>query len=111
VRLNPRNIERIVEFGAGWMPLLDSEDELWEGLSQLRAAFAAAGRDPSELGLRATPQAVSDDDGRIDLPGTLACLPELRERGATVASFALPVYARSREQIRPFLEALGRAER
>jgi len=111
VRLNPRNVERIVEFGAGWMPLLDSEDELWAGHAQLQAAFEAAGRDPEDLGLRASPAAVTDAEGRVDLPRTLACLPELRERGATVASFALPVYARSREQIRPFLEALGRAER
>ena len=109
LRLSERNVARIVEFGAGWMPLLDSEKELWDGAARLREAFRAAGRDPASLGVRATPL-VLDKDRRPDLERSLAELPRLAEQGATVASFALAAFARSREEIRPVLEAIARVE-
>ncbi len=108
VRLSERNVARVVELGAGWMPLLRSEQELFEGAKVLREAFAAAGRDPATLGIRAPVPLATDSSGRPDLERTLGELPRLREAGATVASFALAAHARSRDEIAPFLERLGR---
>ncbi len=111
LRLTARNVARIVELGSGWMPLLPSHDELFDGLARLRSAFAEAGRDPASLGVRVPVDTVRAADGGPDLDATLAGLPALRERGATLAAFALPQFVREREHIRPFLERLGRAER
>ncbi len=106
LRLGDRNVARIVELGAGWMPLLDSEKELFEGAERLRQAFREAGRDPASLGVRASPMVL--DGGRPDLERSLAELPRLEEAGVTVASFALAAFARGPDQIAPFLERLGR---
>lgn len=97
-----RNIARIVELGAGWMPLGLEPDELAAQIARLRRAFAEAGRHPDELGVHAHPP------GR-DLESCLEALPALREMGVGVASFALARFARGPEEVRPFLERLGRA--
>lgn len=103
-----RTAARIAELGVGWMPLA-AGDALARGIARLREAFAAAGRDPAELGVRATVPTVAGPDGRADLERTLSGLPELAEQGVSVAAFALARFARRREEVRPFLERLGRA--
>jgi probable F420-dependent oxidoreductase len=111
LRLNPKNVARIVEFGAGWMPLLDRDEELWSGVEQLRRAFREAGRDPDSLGVRVTPELARDATGRIDLDRTLDALPKLEEAGGSVASFALAACVRSRDEIPGFLQRVGRGAR
>jgi probable F420-dependent oxidoreductase len=101
----PRNVARVVEFGSGWMPLGDASG-LRRGIARLREAFRAAGRDPASLGVRAN---VPVARGDTDLDAALARLPELHESGVTVAAFALARFARRLEDVRPFLERLGRA--
>ena len=108
LRLNPRNVARIVEFGAGWMPLLNREEELWSGVERLRSAFREAGRDPDALGVRVSPEIARDASGRVDLEKTLDALPKLEAAGASVASFALAACVRRRDEIPAFLERLGR---
>ena len=109
VRLSEQNVARIAELGAGWMPMLDNEKDLWDGAARLREAFRSAGRNPGELGVRAT-ALVMNEKGRPDLERSIADVPRLAEQGATVASFALAAFARSREQIRPVLEAIARVQ-
>ncbi len=104
----PRNAARVAELGVGWMPLGDA-DALRAGIARLRQAFAAAGRDPARLGVRAQAPLARAADGRIDLDATLARLPALRESGVTVAAFALARFAREPAEVRPFLERLGQA--
>lgn len=103
-----RNVARIVELGSGWMPL-GGDEELRHGIARLREAFAAAGRDPAALGVRANAPVVQGAAGCADLDATLSRLPELGERGVTVAAFALARFARQPDEVRPFLERLGRA--
>jgi probable F420-dependent oxidoreductase len=103
-----RNVARIVELGSGWMPL-GSDEERAHGIARLREALAAAGRDPDSLGVRANAPAVTGPDGRPDLERSLAELPALAERGVSVAAFALARFARGPDELRPFLERLGRA--
>jgi probable F420-dependent oxidoreductase len=108
--LGPRNVARIVELGAGWMPMDSSPDAIRAGVARLREAFANAGRDFSGFGVRAhAPVALAGERRRPDLERTLEGLPALAEAGATVASFALGAFAASRAEIRPFLERLAKA--
>lgn len=106
--LGPRNLARVVEYSAGWMPVAPSLVELREGGARLRAALAAAGRDPDSVGIRGAVAPVRGSAGGVDLERSLEALEDLREAGASVAAFALAAFARSRDEIRPFLERLGR---
>ncbi len=106
----PRNAARIAELGVGWIPIGSAlAPEVDRGIGALRDAFAAAGRPPSALRVRAAVPTVYREEGRIDLDATLDGLPALGERGITLGSFALGLYARRTEQVRPFLERVGRA--
>jgi len=107
VGLTRRNLERIVELGSGWMPMDSSADFIRQGVERLRTAFAAAGRPFEGFGIRAHAPLETDARGRPDLDATLARLPELEAAGATLVSFSLPHWVRSRDEIPPFLERLG----
>jgi probable F420-dependent oxidoreductase len=112
VGLSERNIARIVELGAGWMPVGAQQDELVAGAEKLRAACTAAGRDPATLGVRGTVAPLRGADKQPDLERSLAAaLPGLREAGANVVSLALAAFAYRPEDVRPFLERVGKLER
>ncbi len=106
---SPRNARRIAELGVGWMPMPLPSDELAAGAERIRAAFAAAGRDPDELQVRANARPVTDADGRPDLEATLEGLPELARAGASSVSFPLGYFARGFDDVAPLLERLGKA--
>ena len=93
-----RNVARIAELGAGWLPIGSDLAEIARGVRSLREAFAKAGRDPAALGVRANAP-------------SLDALPALRAAGVTIAAFALARFARSRDELRPFLERVGALER
>jgi probable F420-dependent oxidoreductase len=103
-----RNLARIAELGDGWMPIGSDLAALGAGVRALREAFAARGRDPGSLGVRANAPVATDARGRPDLERTLAELPALARAGATVAAFPLARFARELAEVRPFLEHLGR---
>ena len=106
VALSESNLERIVELGSGWLPMTSDLEELAAGARRLGAAFAAAGRNPDEIGIRANAPVISGSGGRPDVAATLAALPALAEAGVTIAGFALARFATSRDEVRPFLEQL-----
>ncbi len=108
VRLDERNVSRIVEYGVGWMPLGLSLEELERGTQWLRRAYERAGRDPDSIGVRSMVPVALDARGRVDLERTLEAVPALRQAGVTVAAFALGRFVNTRDEIRPFLERLGR---
>lgn len=109
--LGPRTVERIVELEAGWSPIVTSPNELVDGVQLLRAARSEAGLSPESLEVRAAAPSVPGSDGRPDLDATLSGLSSLAEIGVTVASFALAAFASQPEEVRPFLERLGKAAR
>lgn len=111
VALGPRNVERVAELAAGWMPMDSSPAAIRDGLARLRPAFERAGRTLAGFGVRAHAPFVRGADKRPDLDAALAALPELADAGTTVASFALALYAGARDEVRPFLERLARAAR
>ena len=107
-RASERNAARIAEFGVGWMPGEGGfSREVEDGVRTLRTALEAAGRDPRELRVRAGVKRVRAKSGEVDLDAVLAQLPELAERGITLAAFGLRGFVRSTDEIRPFLERLG----
>jgi len=99
----PRNAARLAELADGWMAMETDPAALAPAVERLRAAFAAAGRDPARLEVRATARAVRGADGAPDLGRTLEGLDPLAEAGVTSTSFPLAQYARRREDVGPFL--------
>ena len=106
--LTDGNLRRLVEFGAGWMPMDSRPDVLEQGKARLDRALQEAGRDPSTIGMRGQVNPVRENRV-VDLDRTLEQLDSLRAAGATVASFALGAFVRSRDEIGPFLTRIGRA--
>jgi probable F420-dependent oxidoreductase len=104
-----RNLARIAELGDGWMPIDSDLAALGAVVRALREAFAARGRDPGSLGVRANAPVATDARGRPDLERTLAELPALARAGATLAAFPLARFAREPAEVRPFLERLGQS--
>ncbi len=111
LRATPRNAARIAELGQGWMPIGSDPAALAADVTTLREAFAEAGRDPAELGVRAAPAVRLGSGGRPDLEATLAGLPALAESGATVAAVALAAFAGRPEELPGFFSRLARASR
>src|SRR5262245_13979784 len=53
VALGQRNLERVAELGAGWMPMDSRPEAIRTGLARLREALARAGRSAAGFGVRA----------------------------------------------------------
>jgi probable F420-dependent oxidoreductase len=107
VALGPKNLARIAELGAGWMPMDSRPEALREGIAKLRAAFRAAGRSFAGFGVRAHAAYVRRADKSLDLDATLASIPALVEAGATSISLALAQIVRERGEIPRALERIG----
>lgn len=107
VKLTRKNLARIAELGAGWMPMDSRPENLRLGIAKLRAAFDEAGRCFDGFRVRAHPEVVLRADKSVDLEATLAGSSALAELGVTDLSFGLPRFARSRDEIPSFFERLG----
>jgi probable F420-dependent oxidoreductase len=107
VALGPKNLARIAELGAGWMPMDSRPEALREGLAKIRAAFAASGRPFAGFGVRAHAPYVRRADKSLDLEATLGGIPGLVEAGATSISLALAQIARERSEIPKLFERIG----
>jgi probable F420-dependent oxidoreductase len=102
-------VRRVTELGDGWLPLAIPLDEVTATVARMQDAFAAAGRDPSTLGVRHGLAVATRDDGTVDLDATLAPVEDLAARGITTVSVALGRFLRSRDDVESFLRALGDA--
>lgn len=103
----PRNVARIVELGAGWVPVGTDVEALRSGVRALRDAFTAAGRAPASLGVRANVPIALGEGGRVDLDRTLAeGIPQLRESGATIAALPIAAFARDARTLDALLARL-----
>jgi hypothetical protein len=93
--LAPRNVERIVRWGSGWIPIMGAGlDEVATGVAQLRAALAAAGRADDDLIVPVPLPVVRDVDGHPDLDATIDGAAALAEAGATVVNLPLQAFCR-----------------
>jgi probable F420-dependent oxidoreductase len=99
VGLGPRNLARIAELGAGWMPMDSRPAALRDGIAKLRIAFGEAGRSFEGFGVRAHVAYARRADKSLDLDATLGSIPDLCEAGATSISLALAQLVRNRDEI------------
>lgn len=107
VKPTERQARRIAELGAGWVPISTSADYVRDGVARIRDAFAAAGRDPQTLQVRAHAPMFFDDSGLGDLERSIAEVPALVEAGATVVEFEHHPYIRAPEQLPAFYARLA----
>ncbi|HUF83449.1 MAG TPA: TIGR03619 family F420-dependent LLM class oxidoreductase [Acidimicrobiia bacterium] len=101
---------RVAELGAGWLPIgIMPDDELARGISLIRDACTATGRDPTTVGVRAGLAVKTTDAGEVDLDRTMVRVPALRELGVTVLSVTPARSVRAPGDIAPFLASLRTA--
>jgi len=105
--LHPRNVERIVRWGDGWIPIMTAtRADLADGAKRLADALAKAGRDPRALKVRGSLAVRLGANGRPDLAATLAGVHDLAEAGATDAQLGLLAFVRRPEQQEAFFAEL-----
>jgi len=93
--LNKRNLERVVEHGDAWIPIMgESVEGIAAGAAMVRELWSAAGRDPARLQVQAPLRMAMTDDGRPDLARSMASVPELLAAGATDIQVTLRAFAR-----------------
>ena len=106
------NCKRVAELGVGWIPISQDPADIAEGVGALRAAFKRAGRDPSELQVRAHIPPRKNSAGQLDLEATLAAgLDPALEAGATVIEILPFLFARSEREIDAVLERVAKLAR
>ncbi|HEV7524550.1 MAG TPA: TIGR03619 family F420-dependent LLM class oxidoreductase [Acidimicrobiia bacterium] len=92
--LHARNVARVVEHGAGWIPIMgETVEGIAAGSARIRDACAAAGRDPAGLQVQAPVRMAKGDDGRFDVAASMASVPELVAAGATDVIVTLRAFA------------------
>lgn len=106
-----KNFARIAELGDGWIPMEQRPERLAPFIRDLRAAFAAAGRDPTTLSVRAMPRPAQGPDGSADLESTLADVPGLLEAGVTMVELQPVRFCRGSNDLNAFLERLVRLQK
>jgi probable F420-dependent oxidoreductase len=89
--LSDRNVERIVRWANGWIPIMGaSADDIATGIAQLRSELEGAGRDPASLVVQTALPLERADKG-IDLDASIEAARPLA--GAGVTSFNVPLQA------------------
>jgi probable F420-dependent oxidoreductase len=80
---NRRVARRVARFGAGWIPWGPSAADVATGIEQLRELVAAEGGDLDGLQVVGALRPVKAADGGVDLPATMARVPDLAAAGVT----------------------------
>jgi len=102
-----RNVERIVRWGDGWIPIMTAtRADLADGAKRLADALAQAGRDPRALKVRGSLELKMGANGRPDLAATLAGVHELAAAGATDVQLGMLAFVRKPEHQDAFFAEL-----
>jgi len=102
----PRNIERIAEYGDGWIPMEQRPEVLAGHIAAMRAAFVKRKRDPAELAVRAVPRMAFGANGLADFQALVDAVPALLAAGATTIEVFPSAYCRGAEEFAGFCERL-----
>jgi probable F420-dependent oxidoreductase len=106
--LHRRNLERIVRWGDGWIPIMTAtRADVADGAKRLADAFAKAGREAGALKVRGALELRTGANGRPDLAATLASAHELAAAGATDVQLGLLAFVRRPEQQEAFFAELS----
>ena len=82
-RLNANVTKRLARYGSGWIPWGEDAADLATSIPRMRAAVAAAGRDPGGIGVVGTLRIERGADGAPDLERSMAAVPDLAAAGVT----------------------------
>jgi probable F420-dependent oxidoreductase len=105
----PANCARVAELGVGWIPIVQDPAAIAAGVQALRSAFAAAGRDPAALQVRAHVPPRPNSAGQLDLEATLAAgLEPALQAGATVIEILPFLFARDEQGVNRVLERIAK---
>ena len=109
--VNPRVVRRLARFGVGWIPWGDAARDVPAAIVAMKDALADAGRDPAGLQVVGSLRAVRGSDGALDLPATMAAVPELAAAGVTDfrSRISLPDDHRTAADVLPEIVAAFRA--
>ena len=110
--VNRRSMARLARFGSGWIPWGPDAADIASGIDKMREAVAAAGRDPSGIGVAVNVRLVRDDRGEPQIAPTMAAVPELIAAGATDLRVHLqspPGVEQAAEYLAPWVEAFDAA--
>jgi probable F420-dependent oxidoreductase len=110
--LHARNLERLVDVGDGWIPIMGETIEgIAAGVEMIRNRWRDAGRDPSALKVQATIPLVMGDDGRPDMGRSMENVPALVAAGATDVTTPLRAFARDPDEASVVMRALAESFR
>ena len=104
-KFTPRLVRRVAALGDGWMPYQVygmSLDEKAAAISELRARFRAAGRDPAALEVADSVPTVGGS-----VASTLEQLPAVAAAGIGVVRVALRSFVRHPDQVPEVIEEIG----
>jgi len=103
----PRVAAWIAELGAGWVAMAVRPESLAGDIDVLRRAYSAAGRDASELRVRAGLPIRVDDRGRPDLGATLDGIEAAAAVGVTDVEIFASAFVVSPDGIRGVLRQIA----
>lgn len=110
-KLTPRNLNRIVRWGSGWIPApTDGPSAVAEGVTTLRAALEEAGRDPESIKVRVTPRPMKNDDGVFDAEASMRGATRLLDAGGTDLFIVLAAWCPDFAAAPAFLHELAAAK-
>jgi probable F420-dependent oxidoreductase len=93
--LHARNLERMVQWGDAWIPIMGATtEEIGDGARRIAQAWQSAGRDPSVLQVQAPIRIERGADGLPDLARSIESVPELVAAGATDVQVTLKPFNR-----------------
>lgn len=111
--LAPATLARIVEYGAGWIPIMGAAPaDIAADLARVRGALRAAGRDAEPFRVAAPIATVRGADGadwRTSTRRTLERLPELLDAGVDTVQLPLTGFTRDPAEAPEFFAALRAA--
>jgi alkanesulfonate monooxygenase SsuD/methylene tetrahydromethanopterin reductase-like flavin-dependent oxidoreductase (luciferase family) len=94
--LNARNLDRVVKFGAAWIPIMgETVEGIADGARVIRDALSTAGRDSSSFQVQAPLRLAMSDDGRPDMARSMESVAALLAAGATDIHVTLRAFARN----------------
>ncbi len=83
-RMTARNVDRIVQLGDGWIPIMGSTvADISDGVQRLAAALTDAGRTIDEITVQSFLPVVRDAAGVMDIQASLSTVPDLVAAGVS----------------------------
>jgi len=80
--VNPRSMDRLARFGAGWIPWGDDAADIATGIERMRREVAARGREADDIQVMGRLRTVRDG-ADVDLTETFAPVAGLHALGVT----------------------------